>query len=62
MFWAEVKNRYKYGGLKAACTYTAFWFMNRIMYFDVLHTMSLQIEDVDKKYRANPPEPIKEGF
>ncbi|SMF18592.1 GNAT family N-acetyltransferase [Pseudobacteriovorax antillogorgiicola] len=62
MFLKEFRNQLKFGGWRAALIFAGFRFMNRIMYFDILHTMTLELKNIDSKYLKDPEAPIVGRF
>lgn len=62
MLWSEIKAQYKTAGWKAVMIYVAIRVIDRLCYFEVLHTMSLQTKDVDPKYLNDPESGLQGRF
>lgn len=62
MLIADLKEKYKYAGTKGAAKHLGYDLANRIMYFDCLHTMTLELKDVAEKYLVDAPDGMQIKF
>lgn len=62
MLVAELREKYKYAGLEGALKHLGYHLANRVMYFDCLHTMTLELGDIAEKYLVDAPDGMDMRF
>lgn len=56
MLIADLMEKLKYAGVRGVVKHLGYDLANRLVYFDCLHAMTLELQHVDKKYLGGPPE------